>query len=132
MKFIYYLFYRLYQFGIRISDDSLRVFKPFVIIVFFENGIIIGILSWYSILTEKNHYVTGIYEILLLSVLLLINYFIFIKDGKWKKFSNEYEEYSKRQKIIRDCVGVLLGVAILAFFMISVNILHHKAFFVPL
>jgi hypothetical protein len=132
MKFIYYLFYRIYSLYAKIHDDSLREFKPLITIIFFEGLLLYGCLSCYSIITQTNNYFTEINEVLFIAALLIINYLIFIKNGKWKKYLSEFESYTNLQKKLRDGIGILIGIILFSFFMISTEILHNKVFFRPL
>ncbi len=52
-KAYYYLYYKLYNFAVSISDDAINEWKPLVTILVLQVLLIGEVFIWYSIVTKK-------------------------------------------------------------------------------
>jgi len=118
-KAYYYFYYNIYIFFINISDDALNKFKPVIIIACLEISILTDFFNWYSILTKGDdegatlpYFIAGI-------LLALFNSFLFLHDNKYKKYFPEFENYSKKKKVIGRWITFLIIILVIASLIFS-------------
>jgi len=120
-KAYYYLYYKLYNFAVSISDDAINEWKPLVTIGILQVMIIAEIFVWYSILTKKiltlANPLTSI--LLIVAVIGLSNYFFFLHRNKWKGYIAEFKQYGKRKKKIGGIIVFLLIASVVASVIFS-------------
>jgi len=121
-KFYYYLFYRIYYFSIKISDDFLNEIKPIVAISVSEIFLLLQVFIWYSIAMNRFIEISN-EKPFLISIALVItffNYFTFLYRNKWKKYNKEFAAISKKNFFWGGCFILLiliiaLGELVFAF-----------------
>ena len=126
-KFYYYIYYQIYHFSIKISDDALNEIKPGVTIIILELLVVTQLFIWlklFQLISKRVEDLLWSKPILVTIVLLIIlfNYFLFLHKEKWGKYDKEFRNYPKSKKrlwnftIILVIIGVLTGF-IFAFYM---------------
>jgi uncharacterized membrane protein YwzB len=120
------MYYRIYCFGVYLSDDPLNNIKPSVTFYFLFFSIILEFWNWYNLITNTKSYIKSPLFIVISGViiLLLLDYFIFIKNKRWRLEAKKFKEFSKRQTRNYDMVVVLVIVLILGSSVISMHFLE--------
>ena len=117
-KAYYYLYYKLYNIGMAISDDFLREWKPFVTIVALETMILMEIMIWYIVVTRKSITVPNPSAVFVPMTIIIafFNYLFFLEKSKWRRYIAEFEEYDKQKgslgfwMVLLIVFGVLTGL----------------------
>ena len=116
-KAYYYFYYNIYIFFINISDDALNKFKPVIIIGGLEISILTDFFNWYSILTKND---AAILPYFLGAIFLaLFNTFVFLHGNKYKKYFPEFQNYSKKKKVIGGSITFLIIILVIASLIFS-------------
>jgi heme/copper-type cytochrome/quinol oxidase subunit 2 len=123
-KFYYYIYYRIYQFSIKISDDALNEIKPGSTIILLELLLITQLFIWielFQLIPETSIGLLWSTPILMTVVFLLIlfNYFIFLYREKWKKYDKEFGTYTKNKKRLLDYIVITIIIGIVAGFIFA-------------
>jgi|SRR5579871_4532006 len=121
--FIYYMYYRIYCFGVLISDDPLNNMKPSFVFGLLYLFSIMQIYSWYCLYTNTKTYVSHpIIAIIVFSIsYLLLDYFIFSENQKWKLKSKKFEHFSSPKKILFDIITMLVILIIIGSLILSMS-----------
>jgi len=117
-KTYYYLYYKLYNFAVSISDDAINEWKPLVTILVLQVLLIAEIFIWYSIATKKILTIANPLTILLpiIAAIGIANYIFFLHGDKWKNYIAEFKQYDKRKK----SVGGIVVFLVIALVLVSV------------
>lgn len=117
-KTYYYLYYKLYNFAVSISDDAINEWKPLVTILVLQVLLIAEIFIWYSIATKKILTIANPLTILLpiVAAIGIANYIFFLHGDKWKNYIAEFKQYDKRKK----SVGGIVVFLVIALVLVSV------------
>lgn len=120
-KAYYYLYYKLYNFAVSISDDAINEWKPLVTIGVLQIMIIVEIFVWYSILTKKILTLTNPLASILpiVAVIGVANYFFFLHRNRWKNYIAEFKQYDKKKKSVGGIVVFLIISLVLASVIFS-------------
>jgi hypothetical protein len=100
-KAYYYFYYKLYCFGVFLSDDAINEWKPLVTILVLELLLLIQILIWYTVYTKQVVVIAypGLTFFPIVTLLGIGNYRFFLHQDKWKEYSKEFKAHSKKQKV---------------------------------
>lgn len=111
IKAYYYLYYKLYNFAVSISDDVLNEWKPLFTILILEILLLAEVLVWYSVLTKRIVVINNPLLTLLpvVAAIGIGNYFFFLHNDKWKNYIKEFKDYDKKK---RHAGGLLVFVII--------------------
>ena len=114
-KVIYYFYYKLYCFGVAISDDEINEWKPLVTILILEILLLVQILIWYTVYTNNvvvvaNPLLTFFPIVTLLGV---INYRYFLPRNKWKEYLKEFKTYNRKKRFVGSLLTAFVVLAIL-------------------
>lgn len=116
-KAYHYFYYNIYTFFINISDDALNKFKPAVIIAVLEVIILMDFFIWHTILTKND---AAILPYFLGAIFLaLFNSFVFLHGNKYKKYFPEFQNYSKKKKVIGGSITFLIIILVIASLIFS-------------
>jgi len=118
-KSYYYFYYNIYIFFINISDDALNKFKPVIIIGGLEISILTDFFNWYSILTKGDDDGATLPYFLGALFLALFNSYVFLPDNKYKKYFPEFQNYSKKKKVIGGSITFLIIILVIASLIFS-------------
>ncbi len=120
-KAYYYLYYKLYNFAVSISDDAINQWKPLVTIIVLQGLLIAEIFIWYTITTKRIFSITNplTFFLPIVGVIGIANYIFFLHGDKWKKYIAEFEIYDKRKKSIGGIVVFLLIALVLVSVVFS-------------
>lgn len=128
--FYYYLYYRIYHFAKKISDDALNEMKSGATIIILELLIITQFFVWLQIfqfLSKKAEDFVWSKAVLVAIVVLLIicNYYVFLYKERWKKYNNKFKSYSKSK--IRQWNFTIAGIIVVIFsgFIFAFYLLYH-------
>ncbi|OLY90633.1 hypothetical protein SAMN05444008_101280 [Cnuella takakiae] len=118
---LHYFYYKLYYFGVAISDDVLNEWKPLVTILTLEILILAQFLCWYSLLTKRivdvsNPFLTFLPIVALLGI---GNYRFFLHANKWKQFRGSFRQFDNGKKGVGSIKVALVILAIVAGVIIS-------------
>ncbi len=117
------MYYRIYRFGVFISDDFLNEIKPSVTMSFFVFAIISEIIIWISI--WQGHLIQilpfKIFVPLIFILLWLIDYYLFNRKDKWKDEAKKFEKFSQGKKRIWDLLVILIVLLVVVSFFYSIN-----------
>lgn len=115
------MYFRIYQFAIKISDDALNEMKPGFIIIPLEIFLFLQLYVWYSVIV--NRFIEIPYEkyifILAGIGIALFNYYVFLYRKKWKKFVKEFSAYSKKKKLQKDILILLIIFCVIIGLILS-------------
>lgn len=130
-KFYYYVYYQLYHFGIKISDDALNEWKPGALITSIEGALVAEIIIWLQVFNivsqEKINFLWSTPVIIVIAgVLGFTNYYIFLYKDKWKKYSKEFAAYNKYKKIWNTILVISVIIFTLLSLIFSILVLYRK------
>ena len=123
-KAYYYLYYKLYNFAVSISDDAINEWKPLVTILILQVLLIAEIFIWYSIATKKILIITNPLTSFLpiVAAIGIANYIFFLHGDKWKNYIAEFKQYDKRKK----SAGGIVVFLVIALILVSVIFSFHR------
>lgn len=130
-KVYQYLFYKFYKFYD--VDDSIwwgakwwTDWKASFSVLVLEIWLLLSFVNYYEVLTEKDFLPNSKNTIAFAIVLFLviIKYFVFEHQERWKKYINEFDQWSKRKNKIGTIMVWILVLFVLAnliysFYLIS-------------
>jgi hypothetical protein len=123
-----YLYYKLYIFGIKISDDMLNEYKPIITISVLENILIGESIVWYTVITGKTVSFSNpaviFYPISL--VIAAFNYYFFLDNKSWRKYINEFKAYDKQNKNIGSLLVFMIILLVISSLIISFYFLANR------
>lgn len=112
MSWYYYLYYRIYKFGKKLSDDAINEWKPVITISLLEVFVIIQGFLWLSVI-KKQVYQFATFPFYIFTIgLVAFNYFIFQNKNSWKKYRHKFDNLSRVQSF-RGGVLILLIITII-------------------
>ena len=112
-----YFFYRTYKWQINLGDKNIPQFTAILVnsMHLFLN--LLTVIIWLRGLTGYKIQIENLYAIIGTSVILLINYFIFLYNNKYERiiaeFNSETELQRSRRRLL--CLGYEIGT-FLSFF----------------
>ncbi len=130
-KFYYYLYYRIYHFSIKVSDDVLNEIKPGATIIILELLLITQFFIWlqlFKILSKSDQDLLWSKPILVVILLLLIvfNYFVFLYRDKREKYDKEFKNYIQKKKHLWDSMVIIVITAVLFGFVSAFYIFYNN------
>ena len=116
-KAYYYLFYKLYKFGEASPSSFPSDFTATFAIVVFEVLFFIALKFYYiEFIDRGNTFVFVSFQTLgPLGAVLLVNYFAFINNDRWKEYVNEFDQWPRNRNII----GTWIVIGIIAFIIVN-------------
>lgn len=132
IKAIYLMFYIIYDFFKSTgSNDIIKSFEWKASVVFVVLQIFIFFIFCIQVeLLTANHvqifsYLSHSGEMLGVGLVLLVNYFAFLHNDRWKKYSSDFAHYSKKKKIVaRITVAMICGIIVFllcaSFYQLSI------------
>ncbi len=120
-KAYYYLYYKLYNFAVSISDDAINEWKPLVTILILQVLLIAEIFVWYSIATKKIFVITNplISFLPIVAAIGIANYIFILHGDKWKNYVDEFKQYDRRKKSVGGIIVFLVIILVLASVIFS-------------
>ncbi len=119
-KAYYYLFYKIYK-SIEYTSEEFggafwTDFKTGLVIAALEIWLLLSIGNYYSIITKKNADLSLTMPIVYIPLLLLLilNYFSFMHNDKWKEYNRQFDKLSKKKNIVGTWIVVGVVVFIIA------------------
>ena len=119
MRYYYYLYYRIYKFLTRIGKFELYHTTNHNINgleMFFSMSVYI-LLRKYEIIPKLNVIILLIY----VSLIMILNYFIFLYKKKYVDIIKMFENETKRQKQISSAIVLLIFFLNLFFFIYAIT-----------
>jgi hypothetical protein len=105
-----YFFYKIYKFGlsIKLNDSQFSALTAITLIEIFTLSIIL------SFLKIKINF-TKLLALVLFLTLLLLNYLIFLRNNRYQRIKEKYENEQRKQRIIGSAC-VILYILLTIFF----------------
>ena len=121
--FFYYMYYRIYCLGVYLSDDILNNLKPFFIFTFLYVSIFMGIWFWYCLFTSTRTYISNPIIVMIVGIpfFIIIDYFIFTQNQRWKRESKKFKSMKKKQRMFWDSIILIVIILILSSLALSLN-----------
>lgn len=121
MKFLNYAYYRIYCWGVNISDDFLNEYKPGFLFANLEMFLFFDLYIWFISITKIDVELNTPLLIIVGAFIVLSNSYTFIYKKKWDKYSQEFENYSASKRTIWDILIVLIILGTIVFTVFSFN-----------
>jgi amino acid transporter len=104
--------------------------KPSIVLNYLLLCIIFGGFLWCEILLNKKIELppTGIILSVYLILVIVINYFSFHRQDKWRKEAEKFKRFSKKKIIIWDAIVVILVFSIIAAFFYTIFLAEERGF----
>ena len=125
-KAYHYLYYKLYNFAVSVSDDALNEWKPFITISILEILLMFEILVWYSVITKEIVVIDNplVAFLPIATIIGIANYYFFLNKHKWKNYVEEFRQYNKRRKTYGGIavflvISLIIASVILSFYQMS-------------
>jgi len=130
-KFYYYIYYRVYHFGIKISDDALNEWKPGALITCIECALFGEIIIWlqaFNIVSDEKIALLWSTPVLISIAVIFgfTNYYIFLYKNKWKLYSKEFANYDKNKAFWSSLLVISIIIFTLVSLIVSIFVLYHK------
>jgi len=122
-KAYYYLFYKFYKFGER-SPSSLPSDYTAILAISVLEVLFLGALKFYYIefIDQNNSFEFFSFQTLVpLIAVLLLNYFAFFKNDRWKEYVNEFNQWPRKRNII----GTWIVIGIVVFIIVNMVVAIH-------
>lgn len=127
-KAYHYIYYKLYHFGIYISDDALNEYKPVITIGVLEIVLVIESIVWYTVITGNSVRILNPYLVFtpIALTIAIFNYYFFLNKKSWKKYVNEFKELDKKNKYIGSFLVFLIIFTVISSLIISFYFLANR------
>ncbi len=124
-KGYYYVFYKFYKFGEWSPSDFPSDFTATFAITVLE-VLFLGTLKFYYIeFVDRNDpfVLISFQTIVPLVIVVLVNYFAFINNDRWKKYVTEFDQWPRNKNLIGTYVVIGILVFIIVNLIIAINIM---------
>ncbi|MCL8537392.1 hypothetical protein M9991_11025 [Chryseobacterium gallinarum] len=116
----YYLFYRLYKMSEVAPSKWLSDWKASMALGVLEIWFVISILIYYKVFINSSVDIIGtkFVWILMVTILIIIDYFVFHHQDRWRKIINDFDQLSSKKNRIYSIIawGVILFIIINTIF----------------
>ncbi len=127
IKIYYYFFYQLYKFWEWVSYPKFwSDFKAVVSIVVLEIYSIYSVLFYYSYFTNMKLKLEdkNLLNILVCTIIIGLNYFVFIHTDKWKEYNAEFDKLPKKKNIIYGIIVWVIIITIIVNMFTSIDLIQ--------
>jgi hypothetical protein len=100
-KTYYYLFYKLYKVAKTGAIKSLSFWYALSAIMILEGWFVFSLYNYYTIFINRysSLQLKSPITIVFIILVLIINYFSFVYNDKWKGYVDEFDQWSKKRNI---------------------------------
>lgn len=112
-----YFFYRTYKWQLKLGDKNIPQVTAILVnsILLFLN--LLTVIIWFQIMTGYKIQIENLYAITGTSLILLINYFIFLYNNKFKRIIAEFDSETELQSARRGTLCLVYEIGtFLSFF----------------
>lgn len=129
-KAYYYFFYKIYK-SIEYTSNEFggpfwSNFKAALVIAALEVWLLITIGNYYSVITKINIELSIMMPIVYipLMILLVLNYFSFIHNDKWREYNMKFDKLPRKRNLIGTwivvgIIALIIGNLIYSFYLMS-------------
>lgn len=114
----YYLFYKFYRlFEAFETTRWLTDMKAIIVVMTLEIWIVFSLINYHDVIVEERsqfNFLSSI-ELIPFMIIILIKWFAFWRDSKWKDYVNEFDRWPK----VKNRNGTMIVMGIVAFIVVN-------------